>query len=141
MLASVKEQAPGITTKVRGQMAGAKGAGQVEQLALIVTSAAASAAVVVVVVAAVALSCAPGVQCTPLAIDQKQASAHQALSPSRANWAPTAGPPNTAAKTAGGQDNATVALGPRVGRPDLRRPIWALAHMVNSIKELDYRLA
>lgn len=25
-------------------------------------------------------------------------------------------------------------------RQDYRRPIWALAHMVNSIKELDYRL-
>lgn len=26
------------------------------------------------------------------------------------------------------------------GRSDSRRPIWNLAHMVNSIKELDYRL-
>ena len=32
-------------------------------------------------------------------------------------------------------------LAPSEGRRDHRRPIWALAHMVNSIKELDYRLA
>lgn len=25
-------------------------------------------------------------------------------------------------------------------QPDFRRPIWNLAHMVNSIKELEYRL-
>lgn len=27
-----------------------------------------------------------------------------------------------------------------MGRLDSRRPIWNIAHMVNSIKELDYRL-
>lgn len=33
-----------------------------------------------------------------------------------------------------------VASEPQQRPADLRRPVWNMAHMVNSIKELDYRL-
>jgi hypothetical protein len=42
--------------------------------------------------------------------------------------------------TGGVQPPAVSKPAAAATRGDSRRPIWALSHMVNSIKELDYRL-
>lgn len=89
-------------------------------------------------------------QSSGLAIDQKVTVSNQELLPSGAksveaqysNVASVGSISSPKSKSAHISDtSAPLEVAALRGHADLRRPIWALAHMVNSIKELDYRLA